>query len=58
MTSEELGALVFLTGYVGVLLLAMKVFGVRRVLWVLFGIIFLGVWIAMRTLSGITGRRY
>lgn len=58
MTSEELGALVLLAGYVGVLLLACKVFGVRRVLWVLFGIVFLGVWVAMRTLTGITDRRY
>lgn len=58
MTSEEIGAALILAGYLGVLLLAMKVFGVRRVLWVLFGIVFFAVWVAMRTLSGITDRRY
>lgn len=59
MTSEELSALVFLLGYVALLAGAIKVFGLRWVLAVLFGIVFLAVVVAFKTLGAVTGgRRY
>lgn len=58
MTSEEFGAFVFLGVYGLMLLGAIKVWGLRRVLGVIFGIVFLGVAIAMKTLGAITDRRY
>ncbi len=43
----------------GLMLLgAMKIFGPRRVLKVILGIVFLGVWVALGTLRAITYRRY
>jgi len=59
VTSQELSAVVFLAGY-GVLLVgAIKIFGLRRVLMVLFGIVFLAVIVAFKTLGAVTGgRRY
>jgi uncharacterized membrane protein YccC len=59
MTSEELSAVVFLLGYVALLVGAIKAFGLRRVLAVLFGIVFLAVVVAFKTLGVVTGgRRY
>ena len=59
MTSEELGAVVFLAGYVVLLLGAIKLFGLRRVLLVLFGIVFVAIVVAFKTLGVVTGgRRY
>ena len=59
MTSQELDALVFLAGYAVLLVAAIKVFGLRRVLAVLFGIVFLAVMVAFKTLGAVTGgRRY
>ena len=59
MTSQELSAIVFLLGYVALLVGAIKVFGLRRVLAVLFGIVFLAVVLAFKTLGAVTGgRRY
>lgn len=58
MTSEEFGAYVFLGVYGLMLLGAIKVWGLRRVARVVFGIVFLGVFVAMKTLGGITDRRY
>jgi hypothetical protein len=37
---------------------AIRVFGVRRVLAVVFGIVFVAVAVAFGTLRGVTGRRY
>jgi hypothetical protein len=59
VTSQELDALVFLAGYGVLLVAAIKVFGLRRVLAVLFGIVFLAVVVAFKTLGAVTGgRRY
>jgi hypothetical protein len=58
MTSEEFGAFLFLAGYGLLLLGAIKVFGLRRVLGVIFGIIFLAVVVAFKSLGAVTDRRY
>ena len=59
MTSRELDALIFLAGYGVFLVAAIKVFGLRRVMAVLFGIVFLAVVVAFKTLGAVTGgRRY
>lgn len=59
MTSQELSALLFLLGYVALLVGSIKVFGLRRVLAILFGIVFLAVVVAFKTLGAVTGgRRY
>lgn len=59
MTSQELGAVVFMLGYGALLLGAIKVFGLRRVLVVLFGIVFLAIAVAFKSLGVVTGgRRY
>ncbi len=59
MSSEELGAVVFLVGYLGLFGLAIRVFGVRRVLWAVFLVVFLAVAVAFKSLGVITGgRRY
>ena len=59
MTSEELGAVMFLLGYAAVLVGAIKVFGLRRVVMFLLGFVLLGIVIAFKTLGVIVGsRRY
>ena len=60
MTSQELGGIAFLLGYAVLLMGAVKVFGIRRVLWFFGLIVVLGVSIAFRSLGAITssGRRY
>ena len=59
MTREELGAVFFLIGYGLTFLMAVKVFGLRRVLWALCLVIFLAVLVAFKTLGAVTGgRRY
>ena len=59
MSSQELDALIFLAGYGVLLVAAIKVFGLRRVMAVLFGIVFLAVVVAFKTLGAVTGgRRY
>jgi hypothetical protein len=59
VSSQELDALVFLAGYGVLLMAAIKLFGLRRVLAVLFGIVFLAVVVAFKTLGAVTGgRRY
>lgn len=40
------------------LLLAIRAFGLKRVLLVILGIVFLGIGVAFGTLRGITDRRY
>ena len=59
MTSEELGAVMFLFGYLAMLVGAIKVFGMRRVVMFLLGFVLLGIVIAFKTLGVIVGsRRY
>jgi hypothetical protein len=59
MTSEEFGAVVFGLGYLALLIGAIRVFGLRRVVFFLLGVVFLGVVVAMKSLAVMTGsRRY
>jgi hypothetical protein len=59
MSDQELSALVFLLGYVVLFLVAVRVFGLRRILWALALVVVLAIVVAFRTLAGITGgRRY
>lgn len=59
MTSEELGAVVFLAGYVALLLGAIKLFGLRRVLLAILGIVLVAIVVAFKSLGVVTGgRRY
>ena len=59
MANEELSAIVFLAGYGVMFLIAVKVFGLRRVLWALGLVVFLAVVVAFKTLGAVTGsRRY
>ena len=59
MSREEFGAVVFLIGYGLLFLGAVKVFGLRRVLWALCLVVSLAVVVAFRTLGAVTGgRRY
>ena len=59
MSREELGAVFFLVGYGVVFLAAVRIFGLRRVLWALGLVVFLAVAVAFKTLGSVTGgRRY
>jgi hypothetical protein len=59
VTNQELSAMFFLAGYGVMLLVAIKVFGLRRVMWALGLIVVLGVVVAFKTLGAVTGgRRY
>ena len=59
MTSQELSAVVFLIGYAALLVGAVKLFGLLRVLSLVFGIVVLAVIVAFKTLGVVTGgRRY
>lgn len=61
MTSqEEVGITIIVAFYVVLLLLALKVFGLRRVLWLFVLLTVLGISIAFRSLGVIVGssRRY
>lgn len=58
MTHDELAGYTLLAGYGLMLLLAIKAFGLRKVLLVILGIVFLGVGIAFGTFRGVTNRRY
>jgi len=59
MSAQEFGPTVFLVGYAILFLVAVKVFGLRRVLWGVALVAFLAVAVAFKTL-GVTagGRRY
>lgn len=57
MTHDELAGYTLLAGYGLMLLLAIRAFGLKRVLLVIFGIVFLGVGVAFGTFRGITHRR-
>lgn len=59
MSSEETGAIFFLLGYAALLVSAIRVFGLRRVLWAIALVVFLAVAVAFKTLGAVTGaRRY
>ena len=58
MSQEELAGYSLLSGYALMVVMAIKVFGLRRVLGAIFGIVFLGVVVALKTLGGVTSRRY
>jgi hypothetical protein len=59
VSREELGAVFFLIGYGLLFLGAVKIFGLRRVLWALCLVVFLAVVVAFKTLGAVTGgRRY
>lgn len=59
MTNEEFSAIVFFAGYGVLFLVAVKVFGLRRVLWALGLVVFLAVVVAFKTLGAVTSsRRY
>ena len=57
MSEQELSAVVMLLGYAAVLVVAVKVFGIRRVLWAIALVVVLAVMVAFRTLGSITGGR-
>ena len=59
MSREELGAVFFLIGYGVMFLAAVRIFGLRRVLWGLGLVVFLAIAAAFKTLGSVTGgRRY
>ena len=58
MTHDELAGYTLLAGYGLMMLGAVKVFGVKRVLLVILGIVFLGVGVAFGTFRSVTDRRY
>lgn len=59
MSAEEFGPPVFLIGYGVLFLIAVKVFGLRRVLWGVALVVFMAVAVAFKTLGVIAGaRRY
>lgn len=55
MNSQELGAVFFLLGYAVLFVVAVRVFGLRRVLWAICLVVFLAVAVAFRTLGAVTG---
>ena len=57
MNEQELSAVVFLLGYAAVLVVAVKVFGIRRVLWAIALVVVLAMMVAFKTLGAITGGR-
>ena len=57
MTHDEISGLIFLAGYGVALVLAVRAFGMRRVLWFFLTIVVVGVAIAFRSLGAITDRR-
>lgn len=58
MAHDELAGYTLLAGYALMLLGAIKVFGFKRFLLVILGIVFLGMGIAFGTFRGLTNRRY
>lgn len=60
MSAEEFGPTVFVIGYGVLLLITIRVFGVRRVLWGLALVVFMAVAVAFKTLGAVVagGRRY
>ena len=58
MTHDELAGYTLLAGYARMLRVAIRVFGFKRVLLVVLGIVFLGIGIAFGSFRGVTNRRY
>lgn len=58
MPHDELAGYTLLAGYGLMLLFAIRAFGLRRVLLLILGMVFLGIGVAFGTLRGITDRRY
>jgi hypothetical protein len=57
MTTEEFGAYVIGAGYAATLVIAIKAFGIRRVLWFLIAIVVVAFALGLRTLGAITSSR-
>ena len=57
MSEQELSAVMMLLGYAAVLVVAVKVFGIRRVLWAIALVVVLAMMVAFKTLGVITGGR-
>lgn len=57
MTSEELGAIIFVLGYAALLVGAVRILGIRRVAWAVCLFVFLAVVIAFKTLGAVTSSR-
>ncbi len=55
MPREEVGAFFFLAGYGILFLMAVKAFGLRRVLWAMGLVVFLAVLVAFKMLGALTG---
>ena len=58
MTHDELAGYSLLVGYGLMLVLAIRAFGLKRVLLVILGVVFLGIGVAFGSLRGITDRRH
>ena len=58
MTHDELAGYTLLAGYGLMLLFAIRAFGLKKMLLVILGIVFLGIGVAFGTLRGITDRRH
>ena len=57
MTSEEIGAYVIGAGYAGIFLIAIRTFGIRRVLLFLVAVVIFALALGLRTLGTITSSR-
>lgn len=57
MRSESSDGLVFAVVYGGLILVAVRVFGIRRVLFGLLMFVALAVYTALRTVTTLSGRR-
>ncbi|MDQ4144903.1 MAG: hypothetical protein M3198_14420 [Actinomycetota bacterium] len=53
MASEEIGGYILMGVYGLMLIGAVKVFGLRRVLWFFVALTVLGLWIGIRTVTSI-----
>ncbi len=51
MTSEQIGTLVIVAGHSVMLLIVIKILGVRRVLVLLFALVMVGLALALRALA-------
>ncbi len=51
MTSEQIGTLVIVVGHSVMLLIVIKILGVRRVLVLLFALVMVGLALALRALA-------
>lgn len=58
MGQSELGGYLLLGAYGLLLVRAFRIFGARRVIRFFLAIAFVGVWLALGTLRGLTERRY